>query len=185
MTQKAKSFKSLKCTQSGQSMVEFALVVTFIFLLFVGIVQMILLMYAYNTLANAAKEGVRYAVTHGTSLGASSCSGPGTGKSVTPPINCTDNKGDKVVSYGVMPFAAASFQNISTTNNNCTTPVGNTINVCYDPNKANSSNSSFQQACSEAGCLVSVTISHTYSPLFGFGWPTFTLNAAATGTIAN
>ena len=185
MTHKTKSFASLKHTQSGQSMVEFALVVTFIFLLFVGIVQMILLMYAYNTLAAAAKEGVRYAITHGTSLGASYCSGPGTGKLVTPGVSCTDNKGDNVVTYGVMPFAAASFQNISTTNNNCNTPVGNSINVCYDPNSANKNNSSFQRECSEAGCLVRVTVSHTYSPLFGFGWPTFTLNAAATGTVAN
>jgi len=38
-------------------MVEFALVVTFIFVLFLGILQMILLMYAYNTLALSQQRG--------------------------------------------------------------------------------------------------------------------------------
>lgn len=166
-------------------MVEFALVVTFIFLLFVGVLQMILLMYAYNTLANAAKEGVRYAVTHGTSLGATYCSGPGSGKLANPAVACNDANGTNIVNYGVLPFAAVSLQNISTTNNICSTPTGNSINVCYDPGNSNTNNTSFQQPCSQPGCLVQVTVSHTYSPLFGLGWPTFTLNAAATGTIAD
>ena len=64
-------------------MVEFMLVIVFIFVLFVSLVQVIMLMYAYNTLADAAKEGVRYAIVHGT--GNTNCSGPGIAGQVTCP----------------------------------------------------------------------------------------------------
>ena len=101
--------------QAGQAMVEFALVIVFIFLLFVSILQMILLMYAYNTLAESAKEGVRFAVVHGTGLSAAKCSGPGTVASVTPSVACADPNGANIVRQ-VGVFAGLSFQNISNTN---------------------------------------------------------------------
>ena len=47
-------------------MVEFLLVMLFIFILFVSMIQMIMFMHAYSTLADAAKEGVRYAIVHGS-----------------------------------------------------------------------------------------------------------------------
>lgn len=175
-------------------MVEFILVIVFIFLLFTGVLQMILLMYAYNTLADAAKEGIRYAVVHGTGTGASSCSGPGTIASVTPAVTCTDSTAANVVNavYGgnatcaaTCGWASFSFQGISKTNNGCSTSSVNSINVCYDPGSANSSNSAFGRACSQPGCRVRVTVSHTYRPFFGLNWPRFRLSAAATGTIAN
>ncbi len=182
--------------QAGQAMVEFALVITFVFLLFVAILQLILLMHAYNTLADAAKEGVRYAIVHGTGAGAANCSGPGTSTSVTGSnkVTCTDAAGDNVVtavaggSSACAPtcgFANLSFQSISTTNNACGAPTANSINVCYDPGNANTSNTSFGSQCSQAGCLVRVMVSHTYSPSFGLGWPSVTLSAAAQGAIAN
>ena len=65
-------------------MVEFVLVITVVFIVFVSMVQMILLMHAYNTLADAAKEGVRYAIVHGTGFcgtaASCGCSGPGSVK---------------------------------------------------------------------------------------------------------
>jgi TadE-like protein len=184
--------------QGGQAMVEFMLVITFIFLVFLSMVQLIFLMYAYNTLADAAKEGMRYAIVHGTGLcgtaASCACSGPGTVASVTPGVTCTDSNGTNVVTAVVglsttcMPtcgFAGLSLQNISTTNNGCGTASANSVNVCYNPGNANSNNPAFAGACSQPGCLVRVTVSHTYTPLFGFSWPTFTLNAAANGRIAN
>jgi len=159
---------------AGQAMVEFALVVVFIFLLFVGILQIILLMHAYNTLADAAKEGVRYAIVNGTGAGAASCSGPGTVPNVNPAVSCTDGTGANVVN-AVANFAGMSFQNIATS----------AIVVSYDPNSANTNNPAFGKKCSQAGCMVGVTVSYQYTPLFGFSWPSFTLNAAASGTIAN
>ena len=181
----------------GQAMVEFALVITFIFLVFVGILQMILLMYTYNTLADAAKEGMRYAVVHGTGLGTAGCSGPGTVASVTPAVTCTsDPNGTNVVTavfgggtcYPTCGLAGLSFQSISSTNNACSPSSGSNvseIDVCYDPGSANSNNTSLGRACSQPGCLVRVTVAHTYKPLFGLGWPSFTLYAAADGRIMN
>jgi|KBSMisStaDraftv2_1062788.scaffolds.fasta_scaffold47376_1 Flp pilus assembly protein TadG len=190
------SSKRAVCHESGQAMVEFALVITFIFLLFVSIVQMILYMYAYNTLADAAKEGVRYAIVHGTGIGGAACSGPGTATGVTPSVTCTDASGTNVVNAVVGPtagscnptcgFAALSFQNIATANGGCsTTPAADSVNVCYDPGGANTSNTTFNGQCSQPGCQVRVTVQHTYNPLFGLGWPSFTMSAAASGTIAN
>ena len=169
--------------QAGQAMVEFALVIFFIFVLFVSVLQMILLMHAYNTIADAAKEGVRYAIVHGTqnvagvntsTLGGvnlDGCSGPGNPLS-SPTITCTDKTGASV-QQAVVDFAGLSFQSISTSE----------VNVDYDPNSANT-NSTFTKQCSAPGCMVKVTVSHIYTPLF-FPWMNFHLDAAATGRIIN
>jgi hypothetical protein len=146
-------------------MVEFALVTVFLFVLFVSILQMILLMYAYTTLANSAKEGIRYAIVHGT--GNTKCSGPGT--TGPPAVTCPDANGSIYVIPAVTNFAALSFQNIASSD----------VTVDYNPNGANGS------LCNVPGCLVRVSVSHTYTPLFGLSWPSFTLNAAADGRIMN
>ncbi len=121
--------------QAGQAIVEFMLVTVFLLVLFVSVLQMILLMHAYNTLADAAKEGIRYQIVHGT--GNSNCSGPSK------------------------------------------TGTSNVI-VDYNPNSANVGG-----ACNRPGCLVRVTVRHTYQPFFGLGWPKFPLYAAADGRIMN
>lgn len=175
---KAKFPKS-RANEAGQALVEFALVFLFIFIVFVSALQVILLMYAYTTLANAAKEGVRFAVVHGTGFGAG-CSGPGN-PSATPPVSCGDPSGAAVVG-DVAFFTGVSFQTVASNTAPCSNAAG--ITVCYDPGGANSA-SPFGGPCSAPGCLVRVTVSHTYSPLFGLGWPTFTLNAAADGRIMN
>lgn len=151
--------------ETGQAMVEFALVAVFLFLLLVSIVQMILLMYAHTTLANAAKEGVRYAIVHGT--GNTTCSGPGN-PSVTPAPVCSPG-GLANVKTAVENFAGLSFQAIT----------DGDVGVDYNPNNANGS------PCSVPGCMVRVTVHHTYKPFFGLGWPRYTLNAAANGRIMN
>jgi len=155
-------------------MVEFMLVTTFIFLVFISVLQIILLMHAYNTLADAAKEGVRYAVVHGTNN--SICSGPGNAKS-SPAITCTDTTGQNVMNT-VTNFAGLSFQNILSTD----------VTVSYNPQDQNGTcaNGNCSSAgCSAPGCMVRVTVNHTYTPLFVLGWPSFTLNAAAEGRIIN
>jgi Flp pilus assembly protein TadG len=150
--------------QAGQAMVEFMLVTVFLFVLFVSVLQMILLMHAYNTLADAAKEGMRYQIVHGT--GNSLCSGPGT--TGPPAVACADTTGNNVKTV-VTNFAALSFQSIKASN----------VTVDYNPNSANGS------ACNVPGCLVRVTVTYTYTPFFGLGWPKFPLNAAADGRIMN
>ena len=152
-------------------MVEFALVIVLVFIVFVSALQMILLMSAYNTLADAAKEGMRYAIVHGT--GNTNCSGPGDPTS-NPVKTCPDTSPYSNVQQAVVNFAALSFQNVSTSD----------VTVDYDPNGANSS-SSFGAQCSAPGCIVKVTVAHRYTPFFGLSWPNITLNAAAGGRIMN
>jgi len=147
-------------------MVEFALVTFFLFFLFAAILQMIFMMHAYNTLADSAKEGVRYAIVHGT--GNTQCSGPGL-PSASPPVNCPDIPGANVQTT-VVNFAAVSMQGIQTSD----------VTVNYNPNGANGAAS-----CNTPGCMVRVTVSHPFHPLFGFGWPSMTLYAAADGRIMN
>lgn len=175
-SQKIPNRAGLKGGQKGQAMVEFALVIFFLFMLIACTIQMILLMYAYNTLADAAKEGVRYAIVHGT--GNSTCSGPGN-PAVTPAITCpSDPTGSVYVIPTVTNFAGLSFQNITSTE----------ITVSYNPRDQNGTcaNGSCSGAgCSAPGCMVRVSIQHTYAPFFGLGWPTFPLNAAAEGRIMN
>jgi hypothetical protein len=151
--------------QAGQAMVEFMLVIIFLLVLFVSILQMILLMHAYNTLADAAKEGIRYAIVHGT--GNTNCSGPGL-PSATPPVTCSGTPYPNVQTV-VTNFAGVSFQNVS----------ASSVTVDYNPNGANGI------ACNTPGCLVRVTVSYTYQPFFGLGWPNISLNAAADGRIMN
>src|SRR5437763_1416791 len=137
--------RSRQAVESGQAMVEFMLVVIFLFLLFASAIQMILLMHAYNTIADAAKEGIRYAIVHGTEN--TICSGPGN-PNVSPVITCTDPNATNVVT-AVTNFASVSFQNISSTNKGCTPTSGTNVHevdVCYDPNSANT-NSTFAHPC--------------------------------------
>ncbi len=48
----------------GQTIVEFALVVSFLFLILFGIVDFSRLFFAYATMANGVREGARYGVVH-------------------------------------------------------------------------------------------------------------------------
>ena len=162
--------------QSGQAMVEFMLVVVFLFMLLASIIQLILLMNAYSTLTNAAKEGVRYAIVHGTgndsTFGGNGCSGPGTAD-----VQCSsDTDGNTYVRPWVLNFASLTFQSIPASE----------VTVDYNPNSVNG-NTGYGGAagCSKAGCMVQVRISHQYSPFFGLPWPTVTLNAIANGIIVN
>lgn len=50
----------------GQAMTEFALLVPFMLLLVLGIFEFGRAFYYYSALANAAREGARYGLTHAT-----------------------------------------------------------------------------------------------------------------------
>ena len=54
--------------EKGQTLVEFALSIVLVMLLIVGSIELIVTVYTYSVLADAAKEGVRYAIVHGTGL---------------------------------------------------------------------------------------------------------------------
>ena len=48
--------------EAGQELVEFALILPLLLLLFLGIIEFGRAMLAYNTIANAAREGARYGI---------------------------------------------------------------------------------------------------------------------------
>ena len=50
--------------ERGQSMVEYALVLPILLLLLLGIMEFGILVFNYNTIANAAREGARYGIVH-------------------------------------------------------------------------------------------------------------------------
>ena len=56
-------------TERGQAMVEFALTIVFEMLLIVGALELIVFIYTYSVLADSAKEGMRYAIVHGSKNG--------------------------------------------------------------------------------------------------------------------
>ena len=141
--------------EKGQSLVEFALSIVLVMLLIVGSIELIVMIYTYSVLADAAKEGVRYGIVHGTGLGAS-CSGPGGGG-----VACTDATAANVTT-AVENFAAFSLHDKNAMTITPTYPDGSSVS----PSR------------------VRVTVSYIYQPLFGLGWPTMTVNAAAEGRIA-
>ncbi len=143
---------------SGQAQVEFVLTILFVLLLIFGIFELIMLVYTYNVLADSAKEGVRYAIVHGS---ASAMPSTGSGCSTTAPTD---------VMNVVTNYAQLSFHNIT----------GMTVTVCYP----DGSSTSASDPPNAAPNRVSVTIDYPYKPLLGLGWPTVTVQAAAEGRIA-
>ncbi len=73
--------------QRGQALVEFSLVAIVFFMLVLGVIDVGRAVWNYNTLAQATREGTRYAIVHGAN--SSQPSGPG-GAYYTPPN--TDTK---------------------------------------------------------------------------------------------
>ena len=153
--------------EGGQAQVEFALVIVFLMVLVLAALELISLIHTYNAVADAAKEGVRYAVVHGSHN--STPSGPA--------CPCVDIDGPAappgvVPGYGsgygvVETYAQYALHNIS----------GIAVTVNY-PDTAN-------PPANQAPNRVQVTVAYPYRPFFNLGWPTLTVNAAAEGRIMN
>jgi Flp pilus assembly protein TadG len=150
--------RTLRKNESGQAAVEFALTIVFIVLLLVSFLEVILMVYTYIVLADSAKEGVRYAIVHGT--GNTACSGPGT-TLTTPPVACPDALGGNVVN-AVKNYAKYSLHDSAAMTVTPTYPDG----------------------LSAAPGRIKVVVSYPYQPFFGLGWmPSLTVKAAAEGRI--
>ena len=87
--------------QDGSSLIEFAISIWTVLLLVFFIFEFCMTIYTYSVLANAAREGVRYAVVHGSDT--SLCSGPGSG--------CSDSSGANITAV-VNGFASVSFHDL-------------------------------------------------------------------------
>jgi len=157
-TQNKISLKAIRPGQGGQAIVEFALTAVLLMLLMVGLLELSIFIYTYSVLANAAKEGVRYAIVHGASNG--TASGPSSGSASTPPCTASSTNVTNVVNQ---TNNCAGFTLLDTSNVN--------VFVCYldGNNKVNR--------------LVEVSVNYVYRPLFGFNWPSVTVNANSAGRI--
>jgi len=157
-TQDKSSLKAIRGRQSGQAIVEFALTVILLMLLMFALLELSIFIYTYSVLANAAKEGVRYAIVHGASNGTPS--GPSSGSASSLPCTASSTNVTNVVNQ-TKNFAGFTLLNTSNVN----------VFVCYldGDNKFNS--------------LVEVSVSYLYRPLFGFNWPSVTVNANSAGRI--
>jgi Flp pilus assembly protein TadG len=145
-------------------MVEFMLSTIFLVFLIVSVLEVAAFIYTYSVLANAAKEGVRYAVVHGTNSGIAS--GPSSVAASSPPCTSSNSStGIANVQKRVRDFAVFSLHQISTSG-------GNAMNVyvCYldGNNKLNSQ--------------VQVTVDYQYRPFF-FQWPSVRVFAHSAGRI--
>lgn len=72
-------FSSLSGRSFGQTLAEFMLVASFLFLLLFGIIEMGIVVYRYNTVSMAAREAARYAIVHSPSAANSPCPSTGCG----------------------------------------------------------------------------------------------------------
>ena len=86
----------------GSVLIEFALSVWTLFLLTFLIFEFCMTIYTYSVLSNAAREGVRCAIVHGTD--SNPCSGPSSG--------CGDTSGDNVKTI-VRGYANVSFHDLT------------------------------------------------------------------------
>ena len=152
-------FKRLQKNEKGQATVEFALTVVLLMLFIVGFLELVTMVYTYNVLAGSAKEGVRYAMVHGSNN--ATPSGPTSGAAGSPP--CTTSSANVgAVQTAVKNYAGVSFHDISAM----------TVNVCYFDGD------------NQASHRVQVAVHYPYQPFFGLGWPTVTVHAAAAARIA-
>ena len=101
----------------GQSLVEFALVLPIFLLLIFGVVDAGRLVYTYNTISNAARDGARVAIVNQSTTGTATCDTTQptawpTGCAVASGIGLNLADADVVVSYRDAADAAA-----------CATPI--------------------------------------------------------------
>lgn len=59
--------RRLQCHRdNGQELVEYAIVLPLLMLLLLGIMEFAIVIFSYDTIANAAREGARYGIIHPT-----------------------------------------------------------------------------------------------------------------------
>ena len=165
-------FKIRVRPERGQTTIEFALVVIFLFVLVLSIVEMTFFVSTYNVLADSAKEGVRYAIVHGAN----------NAQQMGPTCPCLDIDGPPAPfgttpgygsHYGVVKtYAQYSLHDVSGTKM--------TVTVTYGP-----ADTPAVAPLNKTPNRVQVVVAYPYKPFFGLGWPTVTVNAAAEGRIMN
>lgn len=140
--------------QRGSSMIEFALSVFVLVMIMFGVIEMSRMLLVYNTIADATRAGVRYAIVHGT-VHDGSCIG-----------GCTDGGDVTKVRDEVRRFASASLLDVSRL-----TDANITVSYPDGPNQ------------SEIGFRVRVTVRYPYDPFSSYFPLSVTLGSASQGII--
>ena len=86
----------------GSMLIEFSISVWTVFLVTFLVFEFCMTVYTYSVLGNAAREGVRYAIVHGSD--SSVCSGPGT--------SCGDALGNNVAAV-VKGYTGVTFHDMT------------------------------------------------------------------------
>lgn len=136
-------------------MIEFALALLFALAMIFWVVDFSMYIYTYNVLAEAAKEGVRYAIVHGCGTTPTICSG-------TCSPACSDANGSNV-SAQVTNWAQLSFHDISQMR----------VGVAYPDGSA------------AAPSRVQVNVQYSYKSYFALGFTPLPIYATAEGRILN
>lgn len=69
--------RSVENGERGQDLAEFAVALPVLLLLLLGIIEFGILVYSYNAISNAAREGARYGIVHPATNGDGNCGAPG------------------------------------------------------------------------------------------------------------
>jgi hypothetical protein len=139
----------------------------FLMLLIAVFIEMVMFLYAYNVLADSAKEGVRYAIVHGSRNSIPS----------GPTCPCGDIDGGPAP-LGTRPGYGSGYGVVRTyaqLSGHYVTGTAMTVTVTY-PDTAN-------PPANQTPNRVRVVVSYPYKAFFGLGWPTVTVRAAAEGRI--
>ena len=139
---------------------EFILSIFMMMFVIFWIWELVMAVYTKNVLADAAKEGVRYAIVHGQ--GNSNCSGPNTPA-------CPDTTGANVISQ-VQSYAQMTLHDTSAM----------TVTVQYLDDAGGNATTV------DPNTRVRVEVSYVYVPYIpSLPWVAPTLNAVAEGRIVN
>jgi Flp pilus assembly protein TadG len=139
-SQPLKPFRLMR--DAGQGLVEFALVLPIIMLLIFGAVDLGRAVYAYNTIANAARDGARVAAVNQIATSPDCNEDRPVENPATPHWSIKRCAADAALTIGVRDAdVAVTFSAPSGTSLPCTS---SNLNV---------------------GCIASVTVSYTYTPI--------------------
>ena len=141
--------------EEGQAQVEFALSIMVVLFVVFCAWELLMAMYTASVMADAAKEGVRYAIVHGSN--STLCSGP------NPSSPCASDPSAGEVVNTVKNYARASLHDVSAI----------TVNVSY-PDGTN-----------EPPSRVLVTVTYNYVPYINLGFLTPRMTTKAAGRIVN
>ncbi len=126
----------------GQAMVEFALIAPLLFFVLIGLIDSLRMLQAYNTVADAARQGARQAVANGSAADspwAASNGQPCQGTSFTSGATgagcLTDARIKETIVQVVRPLGGTVTLYANTLASACTTPTAGNVSICIAPSE--------------------------------------------------